>query len=580
MKHMKIFLLLLLPLTGFSQSVVEQVIKSEIDEVKLYLTAGQMTHHQSVKLTRGRNKLIFSGISALADPQSIQFTGSQLYDLISLSTEMDFLAAEEFNPRIAVLKDSLESLQDARQEVSDILDSYMAEQAVLNTNRDLGGNSQNLTVTQIREAAEYYRKRTLEINREITSLKKTKQRLDMQIEDTRYQLVELNYNENQRSNQVIVLLEVPEALTMETTLRYLVSDCGWAATYDLSATDLNQKINLKYKAQVVNNTGNDWQNVSLTLSTADPNLSASHPELSPWYLTPYGYASGKTSYTYYTPQNIQQDYRQQAISNVNMANERVFDNYYLQDELKEAEFANRSEDNQFKLIQDQAVGKQMAAMSTIEISELTTEFEIESKFSCPSDAKPYLVNVKDMNLDASFSHVTVPKLDKAAFLLAHIANWQELELIPGPTHVYFGGRYVGMSQIDTRDVSDTLSLSFGRDDKVVVMRKLKQEMSTKRIMGNTKRESYLYEIAVRNNRNVPIRIKIYDQVPISQSNDITVTVDQLSNGLKDDLTGEVLWELTIPSAGVEGREIGYTVRYPKDAQITLKRYRAVDAYKF
>ncbi len=575
------FLFLLLPFMGQSQ-IASQVLKTNIDEVKLYLTAGQMTHHQDVKLSRGRNKLIFSGISAYADPQSIQFTGSQDYSLVALSTEMDFLAAEEFNPRISDLKDSLETLRDEHQNVNDILDSYLAEQAVLNTNRDLGGNNQNLTVAQIKEAADFYRKRTLEINQEITKLKKKRHRLDLQIEDTRFQLVELNYNENQRSNQVIVLLDVENAVTMETKLSYLVSDCGWAATYDLSATDLTQKINLKYKAQVFNNTGNDWKDVALTLSTADPNLSASHPELSPWYLNNYGNITrgimGKSDY--YAPAGSNKDYRQQAISNINQANERAYDNYYLEEDLKKGEIDNRFEDNNFKLLREREVGNQGVAMSTIEISELTTEFEIEHKFSCPSDAKPYLVDVKDMDLDATFSHVTVPKLDKAAFLLAHIANWQELELIPGPTHVYFGGRYVGMSRIDTRNVSDTLSLSFGRDDKVVVMRKLKQEMSVKRVMGNTKRESYLYEIAVRNNRNVPVKIKIYDQVPISQSNDISVVVDQLSDGIKDDLTGEVTWELNIPSGGVQGKEIGYTVKYPKDANVTLKRYRTVNAYMF
>lgn len=570
----------LLPLWGSAQNTNEQVVKSNIDEVKLYLTAGQMTHKQEVKLTKGRNRLIFSGISAFADPQSIQFSGSTGYKLVSISTEMDFMAAEEFNPRISELKDSLEALQEERQYVVDVLDSYLAEQAVLNTNRDLGGNSQNLTVTQIKEAADFYRKRTLEINVEISKLKKKRTLLDSRIEDARYQLVELNYNENQRSNQVIALLDVDAATTMETTLQYLVSDCGWAATYDLSATDLSEKINLKYKAQVYNNTGNDWKDVVLSLSTADPNLSASHPELSPWYLNAYMDYPGKAKNGYYVPNTTPTDFRQQAIQNVNVANDRIYDNYYNQEDLEQAEADNRFDMNNFKAAQEKIVGNQAAAMSLIEISELTADFLIPNTFSCPSDAKPYLVEVKDMYLDASFSHVTVPKLDKSAFLLAHIANWQELELIPGPTHVYFAGRYVGMSEIDTRDVSDTLSLSFGRDDKVVVMRKLKQEMSTKRVIGTTKRESYLYEIAVRNNRSEPIRLKIYDQIPISQSNDITVTVDQLTEGIMDALTGEVVWETTVASGSVEDREIGYTVKYPKDSQITLKRFRTVSAYKF
>lgn len=570
----------LMSMVGNAQKVEKQIIKTEVDEVKLFLTAGEMAHHEKVALKKGRNKLVFTGISTYADPQSIQFVGDGNYRLVSVSTEMDFLAAEQFNPEISVLKDSLESLSDRHQNTQDILDSYLAEQAVLNTNRDLGGNTQNVTVAQIKEAGEFYRKRTLEINQAITKLKKEKQRLSETIETLRYQLVELNYNENQRSNQVVVLVDSDEAKTIETSLKYLVSDCGWAASYDLSAIDINQKINLKYKAQVYNNTGNDWKDVVLTLSTGDPNLSASHPELSPWYLNYYSasYIGAKDKKSYYKPQLMQQDYRQQAQSNINIANQRAYDNYYTIDE--EEKMNEQFEFNKLELAKNQVVGNVPVQLRQIEISELTTEFKIEHKFSCPTDAKPYTVNVKEMDLDATFSHITVPKLDKAAFLMANIVGWQDLDLIPGPTNVYFAGEYVGMSDINTRNVSDTLSLSFGRDNKVVVMRKLKKELSSKKIIGSSKKESYIYEIAIRNNRSTPINIKVYDQVPISNSTDITVTVDQLSEGIQDLLTGEVKWTLNIPSMEVQTKEIGYTVKYPKNTDITIQTFRTVSAPSF
>jgi hypothetical protein len=570
-------LLFILPFTIHAQKIEKQVIKSTIDEVKLYLTAGQMIHDQKVSLKKGRNKLIFSGISAYADPASIQFNAEGNYRLVSVSTEMDFLAAEEFNPKISELKDTLEFLKDEHQANKDVINSYDAEIAVMNMNKDLGGSNENLSVAQIREAATYYRTRTLEINKALTKLRKRQRQLNEQIEATRFQLVELNYNENQRSNQVIILLDTDSELTTDSRLKYLVSDCGWAATYDLSAQDLQQQINLKYKAQVYNNTGNDWKNVKLTLSTGDPHLSASHPEMSPWYLNTYNVSKLKNK-GYYAPQVVQHNYRDSAIFNINIANQRAYDNYYLERDLAGNQFGIY--DNKTILRNQVNVGKQSVKMREIDISELTTEFEIESIFSCPSDSKPYLVDVKEMNLDATFSHITVPKLDKSAFLLAHIVGWQELELIPGPTNVYFGGLYVGVSQIETRNVSDTLSLSFGRDNKVVVMRKLKKEFSTKRVVGNTKKESYLYEIAVRNNRSVPIDIEIYDQIPISKSNMIDVTVDELSDGSKHDETGEVKWKLKLETGQVSSREIGYSVKYPKNMNVSVRRFRTVSSPSF
>lgn len=576
-------ILLLYPLFSFGQTVHSQDIASNIDEVKLYLTAGQMNHKQQVKLVKGRNKLKFSGISAYADPQSIQFKGNGNYRLVSVSTEMDFLAAEQFNPQISVLKDSLEILQDKLQFTTDQMDAYQAEKGLMNTNRDLGGSTQNLTVEQIKQAGTYFRVRTLEINQELSKLRKLDRILQADIQDMRAQLVELNYDENMRSNQVVVLLDLDQATTMETELMYLVTDCGWAALYDLSATDITGKINLKYKAQVYNNTGNDWENITLTLSTADPQLSASHPELVPWYLSE-NYASTSSisgKKLYYAPVQSQQDYRQDVVTNLNWANDRVYDNYYNSGDINQG-FNKRGyfDNSQVDLGIMKNVNANNVQMRSIDISELSTEFVIENKFSCPSDMKPYMVDVKEVDLDATFSHITVPKLSRSAFLMANIIGWQELDLIPGPTNVYFGGVYVGVSQIDTRNVSDTLSLSFGRDDQVTVMRKLKKEFTTKRELGNYKRDSYMYEVAIRNNRSTPINIEVYDQIPISQSSQITVSTDEISDGEKSEETGEVKWRLNVAPSGVVSKQIGYTVKYPKNMTIQVQRFRTVSCPSF
>lgn len=573
-----IVLLCLFPMLAIGQKANEILVSSEIKKVKLFLTSGEMTHQSSVKLLKGRNKIIFKGISAYADPQSIQFSGSIPYRLVSFSTEMDFMAAEQFNPRIVKLKDSLNELKDRLQLNADINSSFQAELAVMNTNRDLKGANQNLTVAQIKEAAEYFRTRTLEINKQLSKLNKENYKMNEQVEMIRFQLTELNFNENQRSNQVIVLVDVDQAASCDCKLSYLVSDCGWVATYDLSASDVSQKINLKYKAKIYNNTGNDWKDVDLVLSTADPQLSASQPILSPWYLNYYtGNYSKKSEYV--TPQSYQQDYRSVAENNLNEANQRAYDNWMLDEQAQVNQKFARNQNEWSKLEQMKTV-KQQVAMEQIEISELTAEFEIANKFSCPTDGKPYVVDVKEHDLDATFSYVCVPKLDNGAFLLANIVGWQDLDLMPGPTNVYFGGMYVGVSNIDTRNVSDTLSLSFGRDSKVMVMRKLKSEMSSKKVVGSSKRETYVYEIALRNNRNTAIKIDVYDQIPVSKNADIVVSTETISNGKKDLETGEVKWEMTIQPGEIKSLEIGYSVKYPKDAAVVLQKYRTVSRAKF
>ncbi|MNK05073.1 hypothetical protein D3C87_229480 [compost metagenome] len=562
---------LLLPIAGFTQNIHEQVLKTDIKRVKLFLTAGEMTHETPVKLSKGRNKVIFSGISAFADPRTIQFTGSGNFRLVSVSTEMDFLAAEQWNPRIKVLNDSLEQLKDKHQMNVDLMSAYQAEIGIMNTNKDLKGTT-SLTIDQIKAAGEYYRTRTFEINKTVTKIRKEQELLTIKINDARFKLTELNYVENQRSNQVIVLIDSDAPVEIAGALKYLVSDCGWAATYDLSATDLNQPINLKYKAQVYNNTGNEWKNVNLTLSTSDPMLSAASPVLNPFYLR-YGEQAEQTKGGYFQPIQKNAEYRNEVMNEINMANQRAYDNYVL--DQKEAPGVDLS--GKFS-----NEGKKVStvAMKQIEISDLNAEFIIPHAFSCPTDAKPYTVEIKEINMPATFTHVSVPKLDQGSFLLANIVGWQDLDLIPGPTNVYFAGNYVGVSEINTNNVEDTLHLSFGRDSKIQVLRKLKSEMSTKKISGSTKRDTYFYEIQVRNNRTVPVKIDVFDQIPLSRNSEITVSVETIGTGKKNDITGEVTYQVVIQPGETIKLDLGYSVKYPKDAKVVTRTFKTISSPSF
>jgi len=580
-------LFLLLSFATTAQKAKEQIIKSEIKKVKLYITSGEMTHESNIKLEKGRNKLIFSGISAFADPNSIQFTGDNNFRLVSISTEIDFLAAESYNPRISILKDSLESMKDALQLNIDTESSYNAELGVLNTNKDLKGANNSITIDQIKAAGEYYRTRTLEINKIVSKLKKEQALLRAKIDGTRLQLTDLNYTENQRSNQIIILVDANDAGSVNTTLKYNVSDCGWVASYDLTATDINQPVRLKYKAQVYNNTGNEWKDVQLTLSTADPTLSATAPTLNPFYLEYNNYIEQDRN-AYLQPQaQSQSSYRSQVENEINWANQRSYDNYMLDKEDAGAKlFESNNMAYNFENVRlnglSANLGKKVTTVNTqdIYISEMTAEFVVPNNFTCPSDAKPYLVEIKEISVPATFSQVSVPKLDQSAFLLANIVGWQDLELVPGTTSVYFGGNYVGTSYIDTRNVNDTLSLSFGRDPKIQVLRKLKSEMSTKKVSAGTKRDTYYYDIQVRNNRTVPVTVDVFDQVPISKNSEITVSVETLGGGKRDDITGEVAYKITLQPGETKNLEIGYTIKYPKDYNVKVKTYRTVKAAKF
>jgi uncharacterized protein (TIGR02231 family) len=220
------------------------------------------------------------------------------------------------------------------------------------------------------------------------------------------------------------------------------------------------------------------------------------------------------------------------------------------------------------------------SFKSIEVSQLSTEFNIKKKYTIPSDSKPYLVEITNHNLNSTFSHKAVPKLDKDAFLLSNIVGWEKLDLVPGPTNVYFADTYVGQSYINTANVEDTLRLSFGRDKKIGVQRKLLEEFSDKKVVGGNRKDSYTYEITIKNNRNIEVNMDLFDQIPISQDSDISVSIEETSEADYNETTGRLRWKVKIKPGETKKYRIGFTIKYPKSKKIKVKKYRTVYSPSF
>ena len=574
MKLLSTFTLILCLTISFAQDINTIKISSTIKRVTVFITGGEEHRTATVPVNKGRNKLVFTDISTVADTKSVQFNADKEFTLVSVSSEIDYLSFVENNPRIKELQDSLKILRDRVVDLQNEMDAYMQEKQLLQQNTDIKGEQHNLSVDELKAMATYYRSRIMELNKIITDYNNKINEANAQLWRYQNQLTELNYRETIRSNQIIILVDAPEAGTMNIDLKYVVSNCGWQANYDLSAENVSGKIGLQYKAKVFNNTGNDWNDVNLVLSTSDPNISASAPTLTPWYLNYSSMGNYEADYEkkeqYVVPQN------------------RMYSQYYSnsnevpQMSLNLDGLTLNQTDNNWAYNSGIGVqpGNGSVSFTTIEVAQLSKEFVIERKYSIPSDSKPYLVDITQYNLDATFSHKAVPKLDKDAFLLANIVGWEKLDLVPGPANVYFADTYVGQSYINTAHVEDTLRLSFGRDSKIEITRKLMEEFSDKKVIGANRKDSYTYEIKVKNNRESKVQLNLFDQVPISQDSDIEVTIDEISGADHNLTTGRLLWLVNLEPGQTATFKLAFTIKYPKDRVITVKKYRSVSSPSF
>lgn len=548
---------------SFAQEVSKQEIKTDISDVTVYLSGAEVSRDYSIQLKSGLNELRFSDISANVDSRSIQFEMEDPADLLSITMERDFLKSQHGSKRIQVIQDSIELLNEKIQLIKNEINALHTENQVLNFNQKIGGDNVSLNVDQIRSTATFYRERTLEINNSVSQKENERRKLDYIFKRLQQQLNEFNYKENTKNNVIVVLVEMKSAGTLKGKLKYNVNNAGWAPSYDLIAPDISGAIELKYKAKVFNNTGNDWKNINIKLSTGDPNLSASVPQLSPWKLN---YSTIRFS------------------GNKNRKDDYAIPQQQSRQAPQSAPLMEQSLDGQGR-IQNRHTGNisgvnNAPAMRSIEVSELSTEFNIDRAYSIPSDAKPYIVEITEYDLTGDFSHVAVPKLDKDAFLLAKITGWEKLDLVPGPSNVYFNQIYVGESYINTRNVEDTLGLSFGRDDKIIVTRKRVEEFSNKSVIGNSKKDTYAYEIIVKNNRSRDIEMELVDQIPISTDSDIDVSINEISDAKYDETTGELIWKVKLSPGEAKKYTLSFTIKYPKDKKIQVKKYRTVSAPSF
>lgn len=567
---MKKVLILALALLSANETInaqtteLVQEVTSPVHSAIIYLIGAEVSHTKAVPLNAGRNKIVFTGLSPKLNSKSIQVSTTGDVSILAISDQINYMAGQKESTRIKQLKDSVILLNDAVIQINNDKDAYVIEKNMMLKNESIGGNDKGVAVAELKLAADLYRSRIKEINSEIYKLDKKAEGFNQSLSKINQQLIELNAKNNQPTAEISILLNSSIKTSCTIDLKYIVGDAGWAPSYDLRGEDINQPIELKYRAKVFNNTGVDWNDIKIKLSTADPSQSAAKPQLNTWNLDYYSnnYKSQAAKYSNSSQNNAPAQMQQSE--------------GYFQNGLSTYGWDGNSITTAKQTL---SVAKPIE-FEEIQVSELSAEFDIKISYSIPSDSKPYIVDVTDYKLPATYQHFSVPKVDHDAFLLARITGWEDLDLVEGPANVYYGGTYVGQSYIYTRSVDDTLDLSLGRDNKVLVTRSKVKEYCSKKLLGSNTKETFAYEMVVKNNRKTPVQIDIEDQLPISTQSDITVESIEISKAQYDPKTGKLTWTYTLQPGDIKKIALSFSVKYPKNSTINIQPMKAKMRAKF
>jgi uncharacterized protein (TIGR02231 family) len=200
-------------------------------------------------------------------------------------------------------------------------------------------------------------------------------------------------------------------------------------------------------------------------------------------------------------------------------------------------------------------------------NQLSSEFKLSNLQSIKSDGKPNLIALTNYELETNYIYHSVPKKDIGAYLLAKVSNWTAYNLIKGKANIFFEGGFVGTTNINPEITADEILISMGRDNDIIVQRKVSTNFVSSKVIAANKRESLGYDIIVKNKKSVPIKIEILDQIPLSKNSTIEVALEEKGSAVYAKKIGRLLWTWEIGAGETQAEAFSYTVKYPKKETI-------------
>ncbi|MBV6646229.1 MAG: mucoidy inhibitor MuiA family protein [Cyclobacteriaceae bacterium] len=508
-------------------------IPTDAAEVTVFLNQAQVTRVAKATVLKGSQTLVFQGVSNRLDQNTLQVRAKGNIVILGVSFRNNYLNEEDLPEALQDLKTQIEDVEAEIGLLDNDAAALQAESDLLSTNKAIKGDQSNLTVAQLQAMANYFRNRTSQIGKEKIDIKRKRTVLQKDLQRLKKQFQDRSNLYRQNLGEILVDVIASETASSEFELSYIVNGASWRPSYDIRVENIKQPATLAYRAVVSQQTGEDWVDVKFTFSTRNPRIGGVKPELYPWYI----------------------DFRQPIAQNMRMEKRTLA-----------APMTESMMIDQEDIILEEA--ESLADYVVVENTELNTEYKVELPYSLASGAKPLTVPIRDQQVEMNFNHFVVPKLSSYAYLTGKVENWENLDLIAGPANVYFQGAYTGKSYLDPGQAQSGLFISLGVDEGIKVARKKVKDFTARQTIGSNVKETFGYELVMRNNKKSRVDLVIEEQIPISSNKSIMVDPQELSEGNLVGKTGKITWERSLDPGQSLNLKYRFEVKYPKDETIS------------
>ncbi|KAK7040202.1 hypothetical protein VNI00_010008 [Paramarasmius palmivorus] len=299
-----------------------------------------------------------------------------------------------------------------------------------------------------------------------------------------------------------------EEAEVELVLIYAVSQADWVAGYDIrvDTTETRRCVTMVYKAIVSQTTQESWDNVPLTLETANPTYGVKPPTLEQWTLSVF-----KPS-----PPPAPARKRQAAafLARATSAEE-------IGGEEEESD-----DDMGFGLFDDGPMGVMMAGVNAK--GGMNPSFKVPGLVTIPPDNGERSFTIVELKLDALITWFSIPKIDTKVHLKARVCNDSEYTLLPGKASVFVDGSFIAKSDVPLVSPLEKFECALGVDPAArITYHPLQKHTSTSGFYNKSIRRGYVQRLTVQNTKPNPIPLlKIVDHVPVPENSEIMVKLVQ------------------------------------------------------
>jgi len=519
-------------------------VETDIVAVAVYTNQALVTRRGVIKLDGTEQELIISQLPETIETESVRVNGkgNLAVRLRGVNVERIY-TTESVVARISQLNQQIEQLEAQKRQFQAQMDALALQSRFLEGLREkteeqfsISLARKSISLSETLDLLNFLGSQYTEYAISMEDYKNQQRELDGQLEVLYASLKQIRSPQPTVSFNLKVGIEAVGTGDFDLEVSYVVNRASWKPLYDIRVDSKNQSVNLVYLAQIIQNTGEDWTNVNLTLSTAKPGSGTLPPKLQPWYID--------------IPQAPMSRNIRQFADTAMAAKSGNFD-------VKEDNYTSEIEELEKEIIEAEVITAEVSQEGNV------VTFNLDGSGNIPSDGAPHKITIFQDDYPCNFSYIAMPRLVSFAYLQAKIKNnSQGATLLPGKANIFRDRVFVGVSDLQNTLPGEEFKLNLGIDEGLKIERDLVEREVDKKFIGNISKITYGYRLQISNLLDSEAKLELLEQLPISRNEQIKVRLNRTNPQIQPGEMGILKWNLTFAPQDKQEIYYQFTVEYP------------------